>query len=179
MAPTRHHPVIDALFDQWHVPLGAAFLPYRNHVYRVFHMAVRLGEIGGEDLEKTALAAAFHDIGIWLAGTFDYLPPSVTHLDAYLQQTGRVAWRTEIEAMILQHHKVTPWHGPAQRLVEPFRRADWLDVCLFALPTRLPRSWLAELRTAFPRLGFHALLIRLGIHWGLRHPLRPLPMMRW
>ena len=38
-----------------------------------------------------AIAAAFHDIGIWTAGTFDYLEPSVRVAAAYLTGTGRAA----------------------------------------------------------------------------------------
>jgi len=39
-----------------------------------------------------------------------------------------VDWIPEIEAMIVDHHKVTPSRANQQWLVESFRRADWIDV---------------------------------------------------
>jgi hypothetical protein len=179
MTTETRQPSIDALLDQWRAPLGGDFTAYRNHVYRVFNLTARMAAARGDALEKIAVAAAFHDIGIWLAGTFDYLQPSVDHACTYLSGAGREAWRPEIEAMIQQHHKLTPWKGASRPLVESFRRADWLDVCLFALPTRLPRRWLSDLLTAFPRKGFHLMLCRMSARWTLHHPMRPLPMFKW
>lgn len=67
------HPTIDSLFEEWKVQLGRDYLPYRNHVYRVFNLASTLVGTVGEELEKLAVASAFHDVGIWLDETFDYL----------------------------------------------------------------------------------------------------------
>ena len=35
--------------------------------------------VGRSDIEKIAVAAAFHDLGIWTNKTFDYIPPSIAH----------------------------------------------------------------------------------------------------
>ncbi len=173
-----NHPVIDSLFQEWKPRLGRDYTAYRHHVYRVFNLASALAGADGEDLEKLAAAAAFHDASIWLDDTFDYLEPSIGRAEAHLIENGHESWALEVKAMIGQHHKVSPWNGPGSRLVEAFRRADWLDVCLFALPTRLPRSFLGQVLKRFPRKGFHGRLVVFTIRWTRQHPFRPLPMFK-
>ncbi len=178
MKVLTNHPDIDRLFEEWKPRLGRDHTPYRNHVYRVFNLAAALAEASGEDLEKLAAASAFHDVGIWLDDTFDYLEPSIRRARAHLAATGHESRTPSVSAMIDQHHKILPWRGPDRRLVEAFRHADWLDVCLFAPPTRLPRPYLARLLEAHPRKGFHARLVVFTLQWLRRNPLRPLPMFK-
>ena len=132
-----------------------------------------------EQLHKIAIAAALHDMGIWTAGTFDYLPPSVrlatTHLAAAVQSARPAA---EVTAMIEQHHKLTPWRGEPTWLVEPFRRADWADVTRGAIAAGAPRGMLRALYAAWPGAGFHRMLLRLELARLRSHPLSPLPMLR-
>ena len=59
-------------------------------------------------LQKMAIAAAFHDMGIWTDGTFDYLQPSIGLAGEHLARSGRPEWTPEITAMILEHHKISP-----------------------------------------------------------------------
>src|SRR5215469_16634767 len=80
------------------------------------------------ELEKIAVAAAFHDLGIWTNKTFDYIAPSVAIARRHLAARAMADWIPEIEAMIVDHHKVTPSRADPQSLVESFRRADWIDV---------------------------------------------------
>jgi putative acetyltransferase len=54
--------------------LGHDLPAYENHVVRVLRFVAALG---GELSEPLVVAAAFHDLGIWTARTFDYLEPSV------------------------------------------------------------------------------------------------------
>jgi predicted metal-dependent HD superfamily phosphohydrolase len=112
--------------------LGADFEGYRNHAYRVanFCLALTSATTTADDqerIEKITLAAAFHDLGIWTDATFDYLPPSNRLANAYLAESGRSAWAPDISEMILRHQKLTHFHGRCA-LVEPFRRADLIDV---------------------------------------------------
>ena len=60
-----------------HAPqLGADLPAYRNHAYRVANLCAALRPPDTDGHDKVAIAAAMHDLGIWTAGTFDYLPPS-------------------------------------------------------------------------------------------------------
>src|SRR5262245_13180640 len=91
--------------------LGHDFIAYRNHVYRVVNLCLAI--IGGSRvaLEKIAIASAFHDLGIWTHRTFDYIAPSVALARHHLAARGQADWMPEIEAMIVNHHKVTPSHA--------------------------------------------------------------------
>jgi hypothetical protein len=172
----RDHPEVEALFRAWREPLGADWAPYRHHVYRVLNVAAELSHAEGDDLDRLALAAAFHDVGIWLDSTFDYLEPSARRAARHLGAAGKGAWIPEVEAMIREHHKVRRASGA---FVEAFRRADWLDVSLFLLPGGPPSRDRSLLLETFPRAGFHQRLVAIGAAWLRRHPLRPLPMLRW
>src|SRR5215471_296450 len=101
-----------------------------------------------ERVAKVIVAAAFHDLGIWPDKTFDYLPPSIRLANAYLKGTGRSDWAPEITEMMLQHHKLTPLRDGRCPLVEPFRRADLVDLSnglvSFVLPRRFPKEVFAH-----------------------------------
>ena len=174
----EQHPTVNRLFELWEPSLGRDFVAYRNHAYRVLNFAAALSGAEGDDLEQLAVASAFHDVGIWLDDTFDYLEPSIRRASEFLVGSGRQAWVPVVANVIREHHKVLPWRGPGADLVEAFRRADWLDVCLFCLPSRLPRSFFHQAKRTFPRNGFHRRLVELTLWWGKQHPFRPLPMLR-
>ena len=54
--------------------------------------------------------------------------PSARLAREQLVAFGRAAWVPAVTAAIRQHHRITPYRGPHAWLVEPFRRADWMDV---------------------------------------------------
>jgi hypothetical protein len=158
--------------------LGTDFTAYRNHVYRVANLCLAFAP-GGSDLEKVAIAAVYHDLGIWTAGTFDYLAPSVALAEAHLAATGRADWTAEITAMILGHHQVSRYRGdPALTLVEPFRRADWVDVSRGLITFGLPGEVIRQFTAAWPSAGFHLRLVQLSFARLRTHPWSPLPMLR-
>jgi hypothetical protein len=175
-------PEVEEILIRWRAAIGRDFVGYRNHVHRMVHFALAFGDPSEDDRRKVRLAGAFHDLGIWSAGTFDYLAPSIGLAHAYLEEHGLAAWAPEIEAMIDQHHKLRPVAGPGQPLpglVEVFRRADLVDLSLGAIRFGLPRAYVREVRRAFPNAGFHRTLLRLTGGRLRRHPLDPLPVVKW
>lgn len=159
------------------------FIAYRNHVYRVANLCLAIAggrdrRAGQDDLERIAVAAAFHDLGIWTHRTFDYIAPSVALAREHLLAGARADWLPEIEAMIVDHHKITSADPHRPSLVEPFRRADWIDVSRGFRTFGLPRSIIAAVFTAWPDDGFHRRLLELTVDRFLKHPLTPLPMVR-
>jgi hypothetical protein len=129
------------------------------------------------ELEQVAIAAVFHDLGVWLDGTFDYLEPSREHAVDYLRAEGLDAWIPQVSALIMEHHKIRPVKG--DRLVEAFRRADLCDVSLGLAQRGIPSGVYADLRAMFPTAGFHLVLVKLTAKRAITHPLSPAPMMRW
>lgn len=151
---------------------------YRNHTYRVANLCLAL--CGGDhaQLDKIALTAAFHDIGIWTDGTLDYLAPSAERARKHLAGSDAERWTEEVIETILQHHKLRKYRAHSAWLVEPFRRADLVDVSQGLVRFGLSRQFLRELYTQWPSAGFHKRLLQLGASRLRTHPLSPLPMLR-
>ncbi len=169
---------LDGLFDHYAERFGRDQTPYRNHVYRVINLVAAQRTLTGDDLRKLELAGFFHDAGIWLAGTFDYLAPSARLACHYLEEQGLQDWGDEVHAMIVQHHKLTRSDAPAGTLVEAFRRADWIDVSLGLLRFGVSRERIRDINRRFPNAGFHTLLLGLSARQLITQPWRPFPMLR-
>lgn len=172
----RQHQLLDEILTSWRDALGKDFQAYRNHCYRVLNFYAAQVSKSPDNLNKAAIAVAFHDLGIWSHGTFDYLAPSAELARRYLQQVGKEDWITDVVAMIDNHHKVT---AAGDGLAEAFRKADWTDVTLGLLSFGLKRSLLRVVQRTFPDAGFHRRLVSLSARHTLKHPFKPLPMFRW
>lgn len=171
----QHIPILDEVLNTHARELGNDFAAYRNHAYRVVNFCVALSP-GITALDKIALAAAFHDLGIWTDHTFDYIPPSIRLARAHLTGSGQSTWTSEITEMIFQHHKLLPYQGDA--LVEQFRRADLVDVSKGLIRSGLSKEFVNNVLATWPNAGFHRRLVLLGLHRLRTHPWSPLPMIR-
>lgn len=171
-------PLVDEILDRFSDVIGPDLAAYRNHVYRVINLCFSLGSFGDAERERIQIAACFHDIGIWSAGTLDYLEPSAANAAAYLRARGKDEWVPEVMKMIEMHHGLGSQAGSEFPLVEPFRRADIADFSLGIVPMGISAEHMASLKKQFPNAGFHKRLLQLGSKWLLRHPWNPLPMFR-
>ncbi len=169
--------VADELLAKMQMALGTDYDRYRNHVYRVINYTNQFYPLKGDELEQVAIAACFHDAGIWLDHTFDYLIPSRIRAEEYLRSIQRSEWITAVSAMIMNHHRVRPLRN--KPLVDAFRRADWLDVSKGMLNFGLGNDYIKPLMIMYPTLGFQARLAQLTLYQARRTPLKPLPMIRW
>jgi hypothetical protein len=169
-------PTIEGVLNDHAAVLRNDFSAYRNHVYRLVNLCVTF--VGRSELEKIAVAAVFHDLGIWTKGTFDYIGPSIALAHNYLVARAREDWTAEIEMMIANHHKITSSTAPPDSLVEAFRRADWIDVTYGLRRFGVRRSFVARLFATWPDAGFHWRLLTLTLDRFRTHPLTPLPMVK-
>lgn len=168
--------LIEEVLDA-HAPLlGRDFSGYRGHVYRTFNYACAFAGYPA-DPSELAVAAVFHDLGIWSSNTFDYVEPSSRAALAYARSRFPALDQTALRTIIESHHKLRPCRGHAA--AEALRRADLADLSFGLIRFGLSSGLVADVRRAFPNAGFHACLWRIGWRWALRHPLRPLPMLRW
>jgi len=170
---------LDRVLETHAAALGGDFIAYRNHAYRVANLCAALRPCAGDELEKIALAAAFHDLGIWTGRTFDYLPPSIDLACTHLHCAGQGDWCAEISGMIREHHKITRYRGPEGALIETFRRADWMDVSLGLLSFGMPRAQMRAILAKWPNAGFHKRLAELTLRRARSHPLSPVPVLKW
>ena len=180
MADLVRHPLIDEILDARRDHARgqtAAFEGYRNHAHRVHNFAVAISSLAGEDDDKIAIAAAFHDLCAF--DGLDYLEPSIEEAARYLRETGREAWDREVALTIAFHHRVRPYRGDHARLVEPFRRADWNDFTMGLVRYGIPRELRKAADAEFPVGDFVPKAVtRLALGWVPRHPLRPAPSFR-
>ena len=150
---------------------------YRNHVYRMVNFCFAQGRFDAEQKEKIIIAGCFHDLGIWSADTWDYLPPSIELANDYLSRTDCEDWQSEVSTMIDQHHRIRSCEPGS--LVDVFRRGDLVDFSLGLFKCGIPRDFIHQVKNAFPNAGFHRQLVSHACRWTLRHPLNPVPVLRW
>jgi hypothetical protein len=167
------HPIVEAVLDRYRDELGQQLLPYRNHVYRciTYHQLL----IDGPIPDFAALAWVTHDLGIWTAGTFDYLGPSADLASLHADEFGITDVR-QARMLITEHHRLRP---ADDRMTDTFRRADLVDVSRGFIASRIGRPQVHAVVAQLPYSGFHAFLARGLTGYAARHPLRPLPMLRW
>lgn len=174
----KSNPTIEGLLGSYRGIIGRDYGRYRNHVYRVFLNCLLLDDKPGNE-ERYAIAAAFHDIGIWTDNTLDYLGPSMDKAREYLKETGRTEWREEISLMIDMHHKWSKYRGKYEGTVEVFRKADWIDVSSGLITFGVDRHAIGSNRKWYANAGFHRFLIVATAKAFLRNPFRnPLPMFK-
>jgi len=175
---------LETLFTPWRTLIGNDYPGYRNHVYRMVQFCWALKQAQGktlskEDKQKIMIAAAFHDIGIWIENTVDYIEPSIPPAMAYLESQNLSDWKDEVKLMISEHHKLREYTGEYQEIVELFRKADLVDFSLGLVKFNLPKSYIQAIKAALPNAGFHIGLVKKASKWFIRHPLNPAPMMKW
>jgi len=140
----EEHPLLDEILADWKNTIGDDFQGYRNHVHRMILCCFALKDLANEELseeekEKIIIAGAFHDIGIWIDNTLDYLPPSIPPARKYLKNRRLESWSTEIESMINEHHKIREYKDTNYPLVELFRKGDLVDFSLGMIKFGLPK----------------------------------------
>ncbi|WP_280312601.1 HD domain-containing protein [Nocardia abscessus] len=173
---------VEVRLAPWQQQLGPDRAAYTNHVLRVLTLCDLLAadqQPRPSAREEFLTAATLHDIGIWSAGSFDYLAPSCDQARAWLASIDRDDLTELVVSMIDQHHRVRP-AGPPHDPVEIFRRADAIDVELGLLGRfGISRGTYRELAKRYPNRGFHRKLVQLAARRLRTHPASPLPMLKW
>jgi hypothetical protein len=167
------HPIVDVVLDRYRDALGDHMPTYRNHIYRciTYHQLL----LGASIPDFAALAWAAHDLGIWTARTFDYLTPSADLAAEHAGEFG-ITEIDRLQMLITEHHRL---RRSDDRMTETFRKADLVDVSHGLLRNQIGRSAVQAVVAELPYRGFHAFLAKGLAGYAARHPLRPLPMLRW
>lgn len=172
-------PLLEEIFSDWKDKIGPEYQGYRNHVYRMIHFCLALTECNEEEREKIIIAGAFHDIGIWIDDTVDYIPPSLPPAMEYLKSRNLEACLEEITLMISEHHKIREDKDEAYPLVEIFRKGDLVDFSFGLFKFGIPKTYIESVKAKFPNSDFHKNLGKRAGKWFVKHPLNPAPMMKW
>lgn len=181
-APITSAPLLESLIEPYaHTfPRRSDFEGYRNHCLRMLNEILYLSQDEPDRRQKLEIALAFHDIAVFPARTLDYLDSSSALAAEYLKSIGREDWIEAVDLMIRMHHKVTPYRGAHENLVEAMRKADWLDVSFGLVRFGIDPAWQRAVRQALPLHSFYprALFPVIG-SYVLRNPLSPLPNFKW
>jgi hypothetical protein len=170
------HPTIEKILHFYRESLGSAYVSYGNHVYRVYNF-VTSQFTDPQSRETLAIAAAFHDLGIWTNNTFDYLEPSIELAKKYIQENQINDEEASTIFLIIDlHHKLSKIK--TSRMAESFRVADLADLSLGMIRNGIDKELIKEVRRKFPNNGFHLFLVKLFFKNLFRHPLKPLPMFK-
>jgi len=146
--------LIDDILKQHRSELNVDYDKYRHHVYRVFNFTLLLHEATEKETDALAVAAAYHDIGIWTAGTFDYLEPSLALAKEYIKAKQPKVSAKAVEQIIMNHHKITSYKDISHR-----------DIL--------------ELYQTFPESNFHLFILKEVAVNTFKNPFNPLPIYKW
>lgn len=155
--------------------MGTDFEPYLNHCYRVYFYARTL--LLMRENQKLAIAAAFHDLDIWVGKKVDYLPGSVALALDYLHKNQLGYLPDEMKFIITNHHRLRPIKGNIE--AEAFRKADLIDLTSGLIHFNIPLQLVSKLEVEHPRLSFTGIVTKKVFRHALTHPLKPFPMIRW
>lgn len=172
-------PLIEEILDPHRDALGPRYAGTRNHAFRVLNLARCSAPATSHRDSRLAIAAAFHDLPAMLDGDLVYLDRAADLADAFLAAKGHPEWSAEIRLMIVNHHKIRPYRVPSAPMVEAVRRADWLDASARLWRGAVPREFVREVDAVFPLSSLYLPGLRLVAEYAVRHPRRPLPMVRW
>jgi hypothetical protein len=159
-------PHVEELLARYESQIGKDFPGYRNHVYRAITYAMHFldNEIDHEKLVETVFA--YHDVGLWTDRELAYLEPSEAVALADNEQFGWGLDPDLLRSAIHWHHKISPYRGPNQDIIEACRKADWIDASKGMLRKGMDKAAIAKVEEAFPNLGFHDTLLRLARDYG-------------
>ena len=130
------------------------------------------------DASVIAFAAAHHDLGIWTDGDWNYLEASRTLARECASTSTVKAFIEAVDLMILEHHKLRAYVGPWERLVEPFRCGDLVDLTRGMITYGLSTAQIRTAQSDFPNEGFHRALAVTALGGIVRRPWAPFPMVR-
>lgn len=168
-----HPELVDETLARYATALGSSAPVYRNHVLRGLNYHALLLREALPD--SAVLAWTVHDLGVWTAGTLDYLAPSADLVNELANDFG-VTDVDGARAMVLDHHKL---RAADNRLNETFRRADLIDASRGVIRYGIARARVREIVGTFPYLGFHRWLAAGLARHAVKHPTAPAPMVRW
>ena len=154
-------PHVDELLARYEKQIGSDFPGYRNHVYRDVTFAMHLLNQSPEQERLIETVFVYHDIGLWTDHQLAYLEPSEA---VALADNEKYGWELDPDVLrnaIHWHHKITPYKGPNQEIVEACRKADWVDFTIGLSRKGIPGKAISEVRKTFPNNGFHKTLLRL------------------
>lgn len=168
--------IVDDVMEQFSSITGEHRIAYSNHIYRVLNYW--RGLLGSPTVPRgVEVAAAFHDIGLWISETPDYRVASIASAKEYLVKHKWNILRPQVERLIDEHHKIFQYRGRWERKVNAFRQADQIDLAKGLMTYGLDKQYIGDVYMAFPSNGFHMFVARRVLCRAIKNPINPFPMV--
>jgi hypothetical protein len=141
-------PHVEELLARYKSQIDKDFSGYRNHVYRAITYAMHFldNKLEHEKLVETAFA--YHDIGLWTDNELAYLELSEA---AAIADNVNYHWGLDADLLrgaIHWHHKIFPYRGRNQNVIEACRKADWIDASKGKLRKGITKSAVKAIESA-------------------------------
>ena len=167
--------LITNILSKYKKSLGDDFESYHNHAQRVYALCLLM--LLEKENQSIAIAAAFHDLDIWIGQTMDYLSGSKELAVKYLKSKKLEEHEEDVRMMISNHHKILPVKQAV--VAEIFRKADLIDLTSGFVKFNLPKSLIKDLEEQYPRREFSKKITKMALKYAINHPTRPFPMLGW
>ena len=157
-----HSDHVEELLAPYADAIGKDLEGYRGHIYRVLSYALYF--LGGDSPKRQEIEAAlvYHDIGLWSDRQLAYLEPSISRAH---EDNAANNWNYDPELLrdiIYWHHKLTPYRGLNEDIVNAVRKADWIDATAGLVRQGMPKACIEKVTAAIPSAGFYDTLKRIG-----------------
>lgn len=162
----QERPRIDTLLARYKTVIGRDFEGYRNHVYRTVTYAMNFldNDPSYEQLVETAFV--YHDIALWTDQELAYLEPSES---VAVADNEKYDWGLDVSALvgaIHWHHKIFPYKGKHDGVINACRKADWIDASMGTIRKGVSKENIKKVEATFANHGFHKTLMRLAKDYG-------------
>lgn len=157
-----HSERIETLLTPFKDVIGDDFEGYRNHLYRVLTYTLHFLEGDEQHREVIETALVYHDISLWADKALAYVAPSSQRA---LEANQNNHWGHDpqlLHDLIFYHHKIFPFKGPNAKVVNAFRKADWIDATQGVIKKGMLVPHIEQVKAALPAVGFYDTLMRLG-----------------
>ena len=137
---------------------------YRNHIYRVFTFANHFleGKLNSKFKKVVEIGLVYHDIALWTDKKLAYLEPSAERAQQVCKNRMNDDELSLLYDIIYWHHKITPFEGKHEDIVNAVRKADWIDATLGVVSYGMPFNHINKVKSQLPNNGFHATLAGFG-----------------
>ncbi len=161
-----HSDWVEELLSPYKKVIGKDYDAYRGHVYRIITYAMHFLE--GDDKHRKMVETAFvyHDIGLWSDNNLAYLEPSEALALQDNKTKGFGLDPDTLQAAIHWHHKISPYSGDNDTVVNAVRKADWIDASQGMIRKGLTKMQVNAVQDAISNYGFPEVLQRLARNLG-------------
>jgi hypothetical protein len=165
----KSSPNLDRLLNNYKELINDDFQGYKNHIYRVLTYSLHYLDADktqdGKVLKYLPVieaALVYHDIGLWTDRRLSYLELSSSRAKMEFENSWSVDKLELLHNIIYYHHKITPFTGTNEKIVNAVRKSDWIDASLGIVNHGMSSAHIRSVNAALSDSGFHYTLATIG-----------------